>query len=237
MMPAQVADAVAVGVGEAARVDLVDDRGPPPRPVRRAPVGHRLRPPRVLARQTRTPIPASGRKRFHARRSRAVVYGTPEVSEWCRGPARLSGRSRNRTHATTRAVERPDLLEEQAMAPSPRPGHPLYPGLTAPRSTPSIWNRRRRVPRPGRPLGMRQVHLAADARRARRGQRRRDPHRRPRRHPPAAEGPRHRDGFPELRALPAHDRRRQHGLRAEDRRRGQGRDRQRVAGGRRACST
>ena len=32
----------------------------------------------------------------------------------------------------------------------------------------------------------------------------------------AAEGPRHRDGLPELRALPAHDRRRQHGLRAED---------------------
>ena len=31
------------------------------------------------------------------------------------------------------------------------------------------------------------------------------PHRRPRRHPPAAEGPRHRDGVPELRALPAHD--------------------------------
>ena len=31
-------------------------------------------------------------------------------------------------------------------------------------------------------------------------------HRRPRRHPPAAEGPRHRDGVPELRAVPAHDR-------------------------------
>ena len=40
-------------------------------------------------------------------------------------------------------------------------------------------------------------------------------HRRPRRHRPAAEGPRHRDGLPELRALPAHDRRREHGLRAE----------------------
>ena len=29
-----------------------------------------------------------------------------------------------------------------------------------------------------------------------------------------AEGPRHRDGLPELRALPAHDRAREHGLRA-----------------------
>ena len=39
-------------------------------------------------------------------------------------------------------------------------------------------------------------------------------HRRPRRQRPAAEGPRHRDGLPELRALPAHDRLRQHGLRS-----------------------
>ena len=41
----------------------------------------------------------------------------------------------------------------------------------------------------------------------------------------SAQGPRHRDGLPELRALPAHDGRREHGLRAEDRRRRQGRDR------------
>src|SRR3712207_8523808 len=41
---------------------------------------------------------------------------------------------------------------------------------------------------------------------------------------PAAEGPGHRDGLPELRAVPAHVRRRQHGLRPEDRRRGQDRD-------------
>ena len=50
-----------------------------------------------------------------------------------------------------------------------------------------------------------------------------DPDRRPRRHEPPAQGPRHRDGVPELRAVPAHDRRRQHGLRAQDRRRQQGR--------------
>ena len=86
-------------------------------------------------------------------------------------------------------------------------------------------HRRRRVHGPGRPLGLRQVHLAADARGPGGGQRRQHPDRRPRRHRPPAEGPRHRDGVPELRPLPAHDRGRQHGLRAEDRRRAQGRAR------------
>jgi multiple sugar transport system ATP-binding protein len=41
-------------------------------------------------------------------------------------------------------------------------------------------------------------------------------HRRPRRHQQPAEGTRHRDGVPELRALPAYVGRRQHGLRPED---------------------
>ena len=41
----------------------------------------------------------------------------------------------------------------------------------------------------------------------------RDPDRRPRRERRAAEGPRHRDGLPELRPLSAHDRLREHGLR------------------------
>ena len=52
--------------------------------------------------------------------------------------------------------------------------------------------------------------------------RRRDAHRRHGRQRQGAEGPRHRDGVPELRPVPAHDRARQHGLRAEDRGRGQG---------------
>ena len=41
-----------------------------------------------------------------------------------------------------------------------------------------------------------------------------DQDRRPRRHEPAARRARHRDGVPELRALPAHDRVREHGVRA-----------------------
>ena len=40
-----------------------------------------------------------------------------------------------------------------------------------------------------------------------------------------AQGPRHRHGVPVLRALPAQDRRREHGLRAQDQGRAEGRDR------------
>ena len=47
--------------------------------------------------------------------------------------------------------------------------------------------------------------------------RRRRAHRRPRGQRPHAEGPRHRDGLPELRALPAPERARQHRVPAEDR--------------------
>ena len=82
------------------------------------------------------------------------------------------------------------------------------------------------------PVRLRQVHQPADARRAGGGRRRGDPHRRARRHPHRAQGPRHRHGLPELRPLPAHVRRRQHGLRAEDRRHGQGRDPHAGRGGR-----
>ena len=52
-----------------------------------------------------------------------------------------------------------------------------------------------------------------------------DPHRRPRRHRPAATQARHRDGVPELRALRAHVGARQHRLRPEDGGRPEGRDR------------
>ena len=108
-----------------------------------------------------------------------------------------------------------------------RQGNPALPGHRQARGRQAQPRHRgRRVPRPRRPLRLRQVHLPAHARRPRGGQRR---------HAScigdrdvtdlSAQGPRHRDGLPELRALPAHDRRRQHGLRAQDRRRRQGRDR------------
>ena len=51
------------------------------------------------------------------------------------------------------------------------------------------------------------------------------PHRRPRRERRAAEGPRHRHGVPELRAVPAHERVRQHGVRAQAAEGAEGRDR------------
>ena len=66
------------------------------------------------------------------------------------------------------------------------------------------------------PVGLREVDRAADDRRARGHHRRRAADRRRGRQRQGAEGPRHRDGVPELRAVPAHDRAREHGLRAED---------------------
>ena len=65
--------------------------------------------------------------------------------------------------------------------------------------------RRRGVPRAARPVGLRQVDRAAHDRRARGADRGHDHHRRPRRQRRRGQGPRRRDGVPELRALPAHD--------------------------------
>ena len=82
---------------------------------------------------------------------------------------------------------------------------------------PLARDRRRRVPRPRRPVRLRQVDEPAHARGARGGRLGQRLHRRPRRDAPAAEVARRRDGVPELRALPAHDGRRQHRLRAQAR--------------------
>ena len=56
-----------------------------------------------------------------------------------------------------------------------------------------------------------------------------------RRHQPAAEGPRHRDGVPELRAVPAHDGVREHGVRAQAAQDLEVRDRPAGQGGRARC--
>ena len=74
---------------------------------------------------------------------------------------------------------------------------------------------RRRAARPRRPLGVREVDRAAHDRRARGHLRGRPEDRRGGRQRPRAQGSRHRDGLPELRPVPAHERARQHGLRAE----------------------
>ena len=63
---------------------------------------------------------------------------------------------------------------------------------------------------PRRSVGMRQVHRAADDRRARGDHRRRPLRRRSPAQRRAAQRPRHRYGVPELRALPADDRRGEH---------------------------
>ena len=80
------------------------------------------------------------------------------------------------------------------------------------------------VLRAGRPLRLRQVDAAAHGRRAGDHHRRRDRHRRPRRQPDRAGRPRHRDGVPELRALPAYERLQQHGLRPAQPPHGRARD-------------
>ena len=65
------------------------------------------------------------------------------------------------------------------------------------------------------PVGVRQVHGTAHGRRPREDQRRRDPRGRCTDQRRAAEGPRHRDGVPELRAVPAHDGGQEPGVRPE----------------------
>ena len=85
--------------------------------------------------------------------------------------------------------------------------------------------RRRRVHDSRRTVGLREVDRAADGRRTRGHHRRRAEDRRPGRQRQGAEGPRHRDGVPELRAVSAHDRAREHGLRAEAGEDAGGRDR------------
>ena len=76
-----------------------------------------------------------------------------------------------------------------------------------------------------RPLGLRQVHPAADGRRAGDDHLGRGEDRRPGGQPGRAGRPRHRHGVPELRALSAHDGAPEPRLRAEEPQDGQGRDR------------
>jgi hypothetical protein len=79
------------------------------------------------------------------------------------------------------------------------------------------------------PSGCGKIHAAAHGGRAGGDLRRRDRHRRPRGQPAGAGRARHRHGVPELRAVPAHERVRQHGLRPEDRQGAQGRDQARAS--------
>ena len=76
-------------------------------------------------------------------------------------------------------------------------------------------DRRRRVHGARRPLGVREDDAAADDRRARAGLERAGHPRRRGRHGPFAARARHGDGLPELRPVPAHDRRREPRLRAQ----------------------
>ena len=94
-------------------------------------------------------------------------------------------------------------------------------------------DRRRRVHGLRRPVGLRQDHRAAHGRRSGGHLARHDLDRRPRGQRRAVEGPRRRDGVPELRPLPAPEGLRQHGLRAATAQGRQARDRPPRAPGRR----
>ncbi len=85
---------------------------------------------------------------------------------------------------------------------------------------------RPRVRRPRRPVRLRQVDHPAHDRGLGGGQQRRHLPRRPPRQRCRAEGPRPRDGLPELRPLPAYDGSAQHGLRPGAAEISQGRDRE-----------
>ena len=86
-------------------------------------------------------------------------------------------------------------------------------------------DRRRRVHGPGRTVRLRQDDQPADDRRPRGDHQRHAPDRRPRRQRRPAQGSRHRDGLPELRALPAHVGPREPRVRAQAAQGPQGRDR------------
>ncbi len=83
----------------------------------------------------------------------------------------------------------------------------------------------RRVPHPAGPVRLGQDDAADGARRLHPARFRQRPVRRPRGGAPGAAQARRRHGLPELRAVPAHGRRRQHRLSAAPARRRQGRDR------------
>ena len=87
------------------------------------------------------------------------------------------------------------------------------------------------IHRAGRTFRLRQVDDAAHGGRSGRDQRRRAVHRREADERCGTEGPRHRDGLPELRPVPAHDRVRQHGLLPEAASHPERRDRQEGARG------
>ena len=101
----------------------------------------------------------------------------------------------------------------------------VYPDGTKAVDALSSRDRRRGVHGARRPVRVREDDRAADGRRARGDLERPAEDRRPRRQQRAVARPRHRDGLPELRAVPASLGLREHRLRAEDQEDAEGRDR------------
>ena len=147
--------------------------------------------------------PASRRCRRRARRRSSAPR--------CSASTQLGADAEAHERARTRAEHAVAQIGGRAMADVRfEQATKLYPGSDVAggrRARPR--HRRRRADGARRPVGLGQDDGAADARRPRGGRRGRGADRRPRRHRPAAEEPRRRDGVPELRALPVPRRSRQ----------------------------
>ena len=155
-------------------------------------------------------VVARPRLRLHRSRSTRRRRCSSPRSSASAAPPRSSVRSGGRRRRTRPRAER-----------ASEPGEPRHgagrarSGVEAVRRRrrgrrPDPRRRRRGVPRAARPVGLRQVDRAADDRRPRGPDRGHHHHRRARRQRRRGQGPRHRDGVPELRALPAHDRAEEH---------------------------
>ena len=175
--------------------------------------------PRATVRPTTLP-PARRSRPARPGRARRRPGGAPARAR--RARRRLGGQRRGCGSTAPAARRRRRTVAEVRFEQATR----IYPGTVAPAvDALDLDDRRRRAARARRPVRIGQVDRAADAGGPRGGGRRRDLDRRPRRHLRAAEAARHRDGVPELRALPVSHGGGQHRLPAQDGEGAQGRAR------------
>ena len=144
------------------------------------------------------------RRAWLARRSAAGVRGFRRHSR------RRSLEHPSSDRPSSRCVQSGEgVVDGRDQRPGPVEGVPERCGRGPRRST---RGRRWGVARAGRAVRVWQVHPAANDRRTRGGDRWVVAHRRSRHHRRAAAPTRRRDGFPELRPVPAHDRPQEHRL-------------------------
>ena len=162
----------------------------------------------------RAPLPGPRRRRLRPRRS-AKSLDTPDRARMHATPATVSHQTD--AHLLSRRPTSGQYVTVSPKGERRRGGpQPSQREKVVRRGRGRAWrrprNRRPRIRRLRRPLGLRQKHHAAHDRRTRGHHLRRDFDRRPDRQRARSQGPRHRHGVPGLRALPAHDGVREHGV-------------------------